>query len=103
MSGDLILLDTSGLFSVIDQSDARHAQARQWFLSLRPKVVHNYVLAELIPLCRSRGIPLQQMVEFSRALLQNPLIKVIWIDEAVHHAALLLIESRADKTYSLCD
>lgn len=66
-------------------------------------MVHSYVLAEFIPLCRSRGVPLQQAVEFSVALLQNPLIRVIWVEESVHYAALLLIESRADKTYSLCD
>lgn len=61
------------------------------------------MLAELIPLCRSRGVPIEQAVQFSFALTSNPLVKVVWIDEAVHQAALLLIDSRRDKSYSLCD
>ncbi|MCS6918787.1 MAG: PIN domain-containing protein [Fimbriimonadales bacterium] len=98
-----MLLDTSGLLCVLDKSETRHSIASSLFDSPRPKIVHSYVLAELIPLCRSRGVPAERAVEFSFALMSNPLVKVIWVDEAVHQAALLLIDSRRDKRYSLCD
>lgn len=103
MKPNLLFLDTSGLLCLLDKSESRHLLASSLFYSTRPKVVHNYVLAELIPLCRSRGVPIEQAVQFSFALTSNPLVKVVWIDEAVHQAALLLIDSRRDKSYSLCD
>jgi len=103
MKPNPLLLDTSGLLCVLDKSEARHSLASSLFHSPRSKVVHSYVLAELIPLCRSRGVPVELAVRFSLALISNPLVKVVWIDEAVHQAALLLIDSRRDKRYSLCD
>lgn len=97
------MLDTSGLFCVLDKADRRHAQASEWFQSPRWKMVHSYVMAELVVLARARGILPHTVVEFSLALMQHPLVEIIWVDETLHRAGLSLLEKRADKTYSLCD
>ena len=36
-------------------------------------------------------------------LLNNPKIEVVWVDETLHQAAVALLQSRPDKTYSLYD
>ncbi|MCS7190101.1 MAG: PIN domain-containing protein [Fimbriimonadales bacterium] len=103
MSRDWLLLDTSGLYCALDKADRRHAQATEWLQSTRWKMVHSYVLAELVALARARGVPVQTVVDFSLALMQQPLIEVVWVDETLHRAALALLKHRTDKGYSLCD
>jgi predicted nucleic acid-binding protein len=36
-------------------------------------------------------------------LLDDPLVEVIWVDEALHRSAMALLQRQIDKTYSLCD
>jgi len=40
---------------------------------------------------------------FVAALLNNPDIEVVWVDEALHREAMALLLARLDKTYTLCD
>src|SRR5438309_11917918 len=98
-----MLLDTSGLLCYVDAGDARHADAVTLFDAAPRKFTHSYVLAELIPLARSRGHDLAAVLAFSGDLIDSPLVEVVWVDEFWHRAALALLRSRPDKTYSLCD
>ncbi|GBC96483.1 tRNA(fMet)-specific endonuclease VapC [bacterium HR16] len=98
-----MLLDTSGLVCYFDRSDYRHQEAEQIFRSAASKVVHSYILAEFIPLCRSRRLDVGKALAFARELLESEDVLVIWVDEPIHRAALTLLEARPDKTYSLCD
>jgi predicted nucleic acid-binding protein len=50
-----MLLDTSGLYCYLDAADARHAQAVSLLDSATVRLVHNYVLAELVALCAARA------------------------------------------------
>ncbi|MCS6829315.1 MAG: PIN domain-containing protein [bacterium] len=99
-----MLLDTSGLVCYFDRSDYRHPEAVQTFRSTTSKkVVHSYVLAEFIPLCRSRRLDMGKALAFAKELLESEDVAVVWVDEQIHRAALSLLVERPDKTYSLCD
>lgn len=41
--------------------------------------------------------------DFASGVMENPFIDVQWVDEPLHRGALLFLEARADKGYSLCD
>ena len=98
-----MLLDTSGLLCYLDRSDARHAEAVNLLRSAPLRLTHGYVLAELIPLCRARGVPRSRALALMRDLLDSPHVDMIWVEQPLHRAAMALLEERPDKTYSLCD
>lgn len=66
-------------------------------------ITHSYVLAELVPLARVRGLSGELALSFMTELLGNRLVAKHWVDESLHRSAIALLRSRADKTYSLCD
>lgn len=98
-----MLLDTSGLASYLDDTDLRHSDAVALFRGARVRITHNYVLAELLPLCQARGVNRTRTLAFARDILGTPLVKLIWVDESLHTQALELLRARPDKAYSLCD
>lgn len=98
-----MLLDTSGLLCFFDNSDVRHSDAVGFFQSSAVLVTHNYVLAEFVPLCQTRGLHRGKTLRFVRSLLENPLIDIVCTNQDDYHQALTLLEARQDKTYSLCD
>ena len=51
-----MLLDTSGLFCFLDRGDAQHAHAVARITAADRLLTHNYVLAELVPLCQSMRV-----------------------------------------------
>jgi predicted nucleic acid-binding protein len=98
-----MLLDTAGLFCYFDRTDARHSHAVELFRSAPLRVVHSYVLAELISLSQSRGLDRSATLSFASDLQDSPLVEMNWVSESMHRSALSLLRSRLDKTYSLCD
>ena len=98
-----MLLDTSGLLCYFDAEDSRHQDAVTFFDLARDKVKHSYVLAEFVPLCLVRGMNRAKTLTFLADLTDNPLVEVIWMDEALHRTAQAYLERRMDKCYSLCD
>jgi predicted nucleic acid-binding protein len=98
-----MLLDTSGLLCLFDRGDPRHADAKVFYDAAPDPLTHNYVLAEFVPLGQSRGANRADALAFLVRLVDNPRIEVVWVSEALHRAALALLQTRLDKTYSLCD
>ncbi len=98
-----MLLDTSGLFCCFDESETHHSDAVTLFDTAPVRLTHSYVLAEFVPLCRSRGLNRIQALAFAADLLDNPHVEVIWVDESLHRTALAFLQARLDKDYSLCD
>src|SRR5690349_11998546 len=98
-----MLLDTSGLFCLFRRDEAQHPQAVQLFEAARAKLTHNYVLAEFVALAHARGLPRAPALAFVTGLLGHPDVGIQWVDEALHRAAVTLLGSRLDKSYSLCD
>lgn len=98
-----MLLDTAGLLCYFDVSDTRHADAVTFFDAATTKLTHNYVLAEFVPLCHVRKLNRAGALAFMIDLLDNPYIEVVWVDQLLHRAAMSLLQSQLDKSYSLCD
>jgi predicted nucleic acid-binding protein len=99
----MILLDTSGLFRLYHSDEAGHQEARDLFDSSGPKVVHSYVLAEFVALTDARGLPRASALAFADALLEQPDVQIVWVDEFLHREGMRLLSSRLDKRYSLAD
>ena len=98
-----MLLDTSGLFCVFHRDERQHAEASRLFRDASTRLVHSYVLAEFVALCSARRLDRRTTLAFAQELQDTPTVEVFWIEEAYHRAALAYLQSRLDKTYSLCD
>jgi len=98
-----MLLDTSGLFALLNRSEPQHQAAVGAYYQARVRLTHCYVLAELLPLASVRRLPRHLVLAFSQRVLANSKVEVLWIDERLHQYALDLLIARPDKTYSLCD
>lgn len=98
-----MLIDTSGLFCYHHRREPQHADAVEFFDAAPTKLTHDYVLAEFVPLCQVRGLNRVEALKFAADLLDDPLVEVVWVDEALHKSALVLLQKQTDKTYSLCD
>lgn len=98
-----MLLDTSGLYCYLDAADARHADAVFHVDSAEQRIVHNYVLAELVALCNSRRISRQLTLAFIEEIACSEDVQLSWVDRQDHDLAIALLAARPDKHYSLCD
>ena len=98
-----MLLDTSGLLCFLNRSDARHTSAAALFHAAPVRLTHNYVLAELVPLCGVRGVDRSRTLAFAAAIIDNEDAEVVWVDQRLHRTAVAFLRARADKDYSLCD
>lgn len=103
MTSNPLFLDTSGLFSLFDEGDARHQKAVEIFSNAKSLITANYVLAEFVPLTHVRGLNREKSLNFLRDFVLLPRLELIWIDEGRHQKAMDLLHHRLDKTYSLCD
>ena len=98
-----MLLDTSGLLCLIDGRDFRHREAQLFYDAARERITHGYVLAEFVALARARGIPRSSALAFAMDIQDDAEVEVVWVDEALHRKAVLLLQDRMDKAWSLCD
>lgn len=98
-----MLLDTSGLFCLLNHREPHHALAVEAYRKAKVRVTHGYVLAELVALGDARRLPAENVVSYLQDLLANPDIEVIWPDELLTAQALILLSSRLGAGYSLCD
>ena len=96
-----MLVDTSGWFAFFDRDARPHQDAVTYFHAAPHRLTHSYVIAEFIPAVR--GHPRALVLTFVEQLQQNPLVEVVYVDEVLHQSALVLLRSRLDKTWSLCD
>lgn len=98
-----MLIDTSGFLCLYDRKEPHHEKAVEFYDAAKGRLTTSYVLAEYTALAQARGIPRQEIIKFSRRILDDEEIKIVWVDETLHWQAVELIEARTDKTYSLCD
>ncbi|MDQ3041800.1 MAG: hypothetical protein M3R11_05400 [Acidobacteriota bacterium] len=52
---------------------------------------------------RTRSRSRREIIKFSRLILDDKAVEIIWVDETLHRQAVALMRERADKNYSLCD
>jgi predicted nucleic acid-binding protein len=85
------------------RAEPLHQAAVKQFDAAEQKFVHNYVLAEFVALATARGLPRQEVLGFVADIEDSFEITVVYVDEALHRAALVLLQRRLDKMWSLCD
>jgi predicted nucleic acid-binding protein len=98
-----MLLDTSGLLCLHHEAESFHDEALRAYNTASRRLTHSYILAEFVALAHVRRLPRLAALTFVAALLDNPDIEVVWVDEALHREAMALLLARLDKTYTLCD
>jgi predicted nucleic acid-binding protein len=98
-----MLLDTSGLLCLHNRAEPLQMDARTLYHAARRRVTHGYVLAEFVALAQARRLPRMAALTFVSDLVENPDIDTVWVDEALHRAAMAHLRARPDKTYSLWD
>jgi predicted nucleic acid-binding protein len=69
----------------------------------RIHLTHNYILAEFVALAQARKFPRAAALTFIASLCRSPAVELVWIDSRLHDAAMRLLQSQEDKSYSLCD
>jgi uncharacterized protein len=98
-----MLLDTSGLLCLFDQGDFRHDDAQAFYDAAPVRLTHSYVFVELVALAHARHVPRIAALAFVADLHDDTEIEVVWVDEPLHRQALAFLQTRPDKTWSLCD
>ena len=98
-----MLVDTSGFLCLIHKDEREHADAVGLYSEAPSHLTHSYILDEFVSLAHSRKLPRPQSLKFSRQMLTDTSVEVVWVDAGLHGSALSLLEDRADKSYSLCD
>jgi predicted nucleic acid-binding protein len=98
-----MLLDTSGLLSLLDTRERFHQKASSEYARATTRVTHAYVVAELVALARARGLPSGVVLPFIMDLIANPDIETIWPDQALTSRAIAILLARQGRGYSLCD
>jgi uncharacterized protein len=99
-----MLLDTSGLLCFLHQDELHHAAAVEYLTQAKGILLtHNYILAELVALALVRRLPRSIVLSYLQELQTNPKVEIVWVDELLHQAAMNLLQTRQDKSYSLCD
>jgi predicted nucleic acid-binding protein len=79
-----MLLDTSGLLCLLHRDQPQHPLAREIYSGAVRRLTHNYVLDELVAVAQSRRVPRNSALSFSRQLLNDATIELVWVDEALH-------------------
>ena len=98
-----MLLDTSGLLSLLWSREPHHSLALELYRTKQPSITHNLILAELVALGHVRGVPRPNILATIDDLLNSPATEVIWVDPILNARALSLLRARLDKSYSLAD
>lgn len=98
-----VFVDTSGWMALLHSDEAEHNNAIKIYDAAKFFITTNYVLAELVPLANSRGIPRQSAYRLIREIEASEAVNLVWVDSSLHESAMKLLEARLDKSYSLCD
>ncbi|MBN1221793.1 MAG: PIN domain-containing protein [Candidatus Aminicenantes bacterium] len=84
-----IFIDTSAFLAVLDESDAHHRTAKPfWKTIISGKdtlLCHNYILIETSALV-SRRLGREALRVFEQDIV--PILRIIWVTEEVHFAAV---------------
>lgn len=103
-----LFVDTAGWAVYLDDADMLNSAARgiisQATRQHRRLVTTNYVIVELVALLTTRlKLPRPRVITAINAILTDPGVEIIHIDEATHLEAWQLLEARPDKEWSLVD
>ena len=99
-----IFIDTSGFIAVLDMDDASHTGAAKTWMDILTSeetlVTTNYVLVETCALVQNR-LGMTATKVFQEDIV--PVLRIEWIDKAVHYAAMRIMLAAMSKKLSLVD
>ena len=99
-----VFVDRSALFALLVKNDANHTRARAAFEKLRAReatlVCSSYVLVEFFALL-GRRVGLHAVAAFRQDFAL--LLKIVWVDAALHDEGLNLLLDRGREDLSLVD
>lgn len=100
-----IFIDTSAFYALLSKSDINHADAaKQWRAYLTDRTVKlftsNYIIVETNALLNNR-LGMKAVKDFIQSLL--PSTTVLWIDSAIHFAAIEALLATGANGPSLVD
>ncbi len=98
-----MLLDTSGLLCLLDHRNPFRERAARLYAQATTRICHGYVLAELVALGNTRGLPPQIVLPFVETLLDGGEVTIHWPNEQLTAQGLILLQARLGAGYSLCD
>lgn len=87
----------------MDRRDPLQLRAVELYEQATNRVTHGYVLSELVALADARNLPIQIALSLVQSLIVQPETLVIWPDERLTARSIILLQSRLDAGYSLCD
>lgn len=97
-------VDTSALLAVLDADDAQHTRADRAWASLvgggEDLYTTNYVLVETFALVQAQ-LGLDATVALQSGVV--PVLRVVWVDEALHRAAVTALQTARRRDLSLVD
>lgn len=106
MASREVLLDTSGLYALVDKNDAHHVAARKAVLTLvrqpRQLIVTDYIVDETVTLSRVRG-GVHVALRVLDLIEQSIGVRVERIGPDRFAAATAYFRKHADHTYSFTD
>jgi predicted nucleic acid-binding protein len=99
-----VFIDTTAFYAYYDADDLHHPQAVDWMerLLARQAILYttNYILVEATVLLQRRlGLAWAERLQTEA----RPLLQVIWVDEAVHEAAMSAVMAANQRDLSLVD
>jgi predicted nucleic acid-binding protein len=97
-----VFVDTSALYALLDADDSNHAAAAAYFPELRARepTTHNYVALETSALVAAR---LGRRALRALHEVALPRLEPVWVDAAVHEAAVAMLLSASSRRLSLVD
>lgn len=99
-----IFIDTSGFIAVLDMDDENHTGAaeawRNILASAETLVTTNYVLVETTALVQNR-LGMAALEVFQEDIV--PVLRIEWVDNTSHHAAMVIMLAAMRKKLSLVD
>lgn len=97
-------VDTSALLAVLDADDAQHARASRTWRELvsgdEPLATSSYVLVETFALVQAR-LGLDAVAALHGDVV--PILEIVWVDEALHAAAMTALLTARKRELSLVD
>lgn len=102
---NLILADTSGLYSLLNRRDQYHAQALQFYNTLPLQteiVVIEYILVETMTLLRARGFS-SQAVQFRETLLVSQIFTLRYSTPELEQTTFDVFRRYTDKEWAYAD
>ena len=82
-----MLLDTSGLLCMLNVAEPLHSKARDLLSKSTIRLVHSFILAELLPLATARRVSRKLVIDYIAAIVHDPSVELVWIDKSLQVAA----------------